>query len=258
MNITDLTKTLTTSLGSNAANVKSNATSASDRNQDATSKALATANDRVEKQRKASEVQLSAFGQIKSSVAELQSSSKTLSEVKNTDTVVETKKVAQNFVNAFNKARDTATKATERNGTLADNGRAKVATNEVSRSLNSTSTNELKSIGITANKDGSLKIDQQKFEQAFNANPTATTKALADVGKQVEASASKQLEGNSNVNRSINTLSNQVKDLQEQQNNQQNLADNLQKATEQATSRLNTTNATNAAGIAAYQKIFSL
>lgn len=254
MNINDIASNLTASLPSTGS---SRTRSSGDA--DPVTTALKQANDRLDQQRKTSEVKLSAYGQVKSAVAELQSSSKKLTDSTNTDTADEAKKAAQNFVNAFNNARAVANRAINGDksggGELANEGRARIAANELSRALDRTATNELKSIGITANKDGSLKIDAQKFEQAQQSRPQEVAAALENAGQQAEQAANRQLQNNGNVTRSINALSNQVRDMEAQQAQRQNLADAMQRATEEANTRIN---AASASGIAAYQKILSM
>lgn len=257
MNISDIASTLSATLTADAFG-QTERTRTSNGN-DAITKALSQASERIDQQRESAQVRLSAFGQIKSAVAELQSSSKALTDGQNTDTSEEAKKAAQNFVNAFNTARTVANRAIngdgQTQGTLATESRARVAANELSRSLDRSTSNELRDIGITTNKNGTLSIDAQKFEQALQSDPQQVAETLASAGGQVEQATSRQLENNSNVNRSINNLNNQVRNLETQQANQQNLIEMMQRSTEQANNRLN---AISASGIAAYQKIFGL
>lgn len=257
MNISDIASTLSATLTADAFSQTERARTAN--GNDAITKALSQASERIGQQRESAQIQLSAFGQIKSAVAELQNSSKALTEGQNTDTTEEAKKAAQNFVNAFNTARTVANRAINGDGqtpgTLATEGRARVAANELSRSLDRSSSNELREIGITTNQSGTLSIDAQKFEQALQSDPQQVTETLASAGGQVEQATRRQLENNSNVNRSINNLNNQVRNLETQQTNQQNLIEMMQRSTEQANNRLN---AISASGIAAYQKIFGL
>lgn len=264
MNISDIAKSLSSSLSSLASRQSSQsaATRATQKaTEDPVTKALTQATQRVEQQLQKSEVKLSSLGQIKSAVAELQTASKALSAPKSTENVDAAKAAAQNFVNAFNNANKVANKAIngegKSSGALADESRARVAANELSRSISSSPSTaaELKAIGITADKNGALQLDKQKFEQAFQSNPSQTSDTLAQAGQQVERTASRQVENNGNVSRSIDNLNNQVRQLETQQSNQQNLIENLQRAREDASNRLN---ATNAAGVAAYQKIFTL
>lgn len=257
LNISDLASSLSayTSADAIGQTARTRASSGSD----AISKALGQATERLSQQRESAQVRLSAFGQIKSAVAELQSSSKALTDATNTDTAEEATKTAQNFVSAFNTARTVANRAIngdgETEGALATDSRARVAANEVNRSLDRSSSKALSAIGITTNQDGTLSLDKQKFEQALQSAPQQVSDTLSAAGQQVEQSTSRQLQNTSNVNRSISTLNTQVRNLESQQANQQNLIELMQRSTEQANNRLN---AISASGIASYQKIFNL
>lgn len=253
MNVNDIANSLSANLAATA-----NSTSRSNQTEQVSS-ALKQASERLDQQRKASEVKLSAYGQVKSAVAELQTASKALTNESSTSAPDEAKKAAQNFVNAFNNARAVANRAVngdkQGGGELANESRARVAANELSRSLDRTANAELKSIGITANRDGSLKFDAQKFAQAQESKPQEVAAALQTAGQQVEQTANRQLQNNGNVSRSINALNDEVRKVQAQQEQQRNQADAMQRATEQANTRIN---AASASGIAAYQKILSM
>ncbi|MBX9848411.1 MAG: flagellar filament capping protein FliD, partial [Rhodocyclaceae bacterium] len=143
----------------------------------------------------------------------------------------------------------------ETEGALATDSRARIAANEVTRSLDRSNSKALSAIGITTNQDGTLSLDKQKFEQALQSAPQQVSDTLSAAGQQVEQSTSRQLQNTSNVNRSIGTLNTQVRNLESQQANQQNLIEIMRRSTEQANNRLN---AISASGIASYQKIFNL
>lgn len=262
MTLTDITSSLGASLLSSSLGQAERArTSAS---ADAVTQALDRAGQRIEAQRSSTEVRLSAFGQVRSAVAQLQDSSQALTATENTDTPEETRAAAEAFVSAFNNAQGTAnrtingTPGTEEgntDGALSGDGRASIAASELSRTLNTTSSEALRSIGINRSQDGTLNIDRQRFEQALQNDPQAVGNALADVGRQVEQSSRRQLEGNSNLNQAVANLSRQASELEAQQQTQQALADNLQQATEQAATRFNFVAAS---GIRTYEQIFAL
>lgn len=226
--------------------------------------ALDQANQRIETQRTSTEVRLSAFSQIRSSVAQLQDSSRALSATENTDTADEARSAAEAFVGAFNAAQATANRTLNgtpgtaegnTDGALSGDGRANVAASELNRTLNSSSTEALRTIGITRAQDGTLNIDRQRFDQALQNAPQSVSKVLAETGQQVEQSTRRQLEGSSTLSRAEENLNRQAETLEARQAQQQELANNLQQATEQATARFNSVAAS---GIRAYEQIFSL
>ena len=231
---------------------------------DAVSQALDQANQRIEAQRSTTDVRLSAFGQIRSSVAQLQDSSRALTLSDNTDTSDEARSAAETFVSAFNTAQDTANRtvngtpgSTEGNtdGALSGDGRANVAASELSRTLSNSSAEALRTIGINRAQNGTLSIDSQRFEQALQNAPQSVSNVLAETGQQVEQATRRQLEGSSTLSRAEENLNRQAQALETRQAQQQELAANLQQATEQAAARFNSVAAS---GIRAYEQIFSL
>jgi flagellar capping protein FliD len=227
--------------------------------------ALDQANQRIEAQRTSTEVRLSAFSQLRSSVAQLQDSSRALSATETSDTADEARSAAEAFVGAFNAAQGTANRTINgtppataegnTDGVLSGDGRANVAASELSRTLNSSSAEALRTIGINRAQDGTLNIDRQRFEQALQNAPQSVSNVLAETGQQVEQSTSRQLESSSTLSRAEENLNRQAETLEARQAQQQELADNLQQATEQATARFNFVAAS---GIRAYEQIFSL
>lgn len=268
MNINDIANTLAASLTSSTGGNSARRADRSDPSQDPIQQALNQASQRLEDKKQQTDVKLSSLGQVKSSISELQNRSESLTKLneanENTETTPEdkqkqTRAAAESFVGAFNNARQTLQSAingeNRSGGALADENRARIAANELSRSISSGTQNDLKAIGISVQSNGSLKFDAEKFKQAQQANPEQVTQTLSDAGRQVEQSANRQLSNNGNISRSINTLSREAEALDNAQQAQRMLAETMQRNTENATDRLN---ATNAAGIAAYQKIFNL
>lgn len=238
---------------------------------DAVARALDQADQRVEQQRSSTEVRLSAFGQLRSSVAQLQESAAALANNANgantvppADAADASRSAATRFVNAFNQARSTANQVTQSSSSaLAGDGRAAIAASQLSRTLSDDSRQQLRNIGINANPDGTLGIDQQRFNQALQDNAQGVGDALARVGAQVQQSTTRQLDDAGAINRSIDTLSARASQLQTQQAAQQQLAQQFQQQNQAQQQQDNANqfsalNAINASGIAAYQKIFSL
>lgn len=264
MNINDIANTLSASLSTTAGK----AARRNEPSQDPLERALNLASQRVEEKKQQTEVKLSSLGQVKSAVSNLEKRSEALTQLNQTSADPETtpaekqqavRSAAEGFVTAFNNARQTLDKAIKGEnrsaGALADEGRTRITANELSRTLSSSTQNELKAIGINVQQNGTLKLDSQKFAQAQQANPEQVSRTLAQAGQETERTTARQLGNNGNIERSINTLSRQVQALESEQETQRNLTAALQRATETASDRLN---ATNAAGIAAYQRIFNL
>lgn len=232
---------------------------------DTVSQALDAASQRLGQQRSSTEVTLSSFGELRSSVAQLQQSSQTLGDSESTNTPEEARAAAQNFVAAYNNAQATANRVTDREGgALADNGRALVAASQLSRTLDSSSQEQLRQIGINRNQDGSLSIDQQRFQQALQNNLPQVGNALAGAGQQVQESTTRQLEGNSQLNRGLDAQTARTNELRAQQQQFEQLAQSQQdqaaRTQVQPTNNndVDRINAIAAAGIATYQRILAL
>lgn len=222
--------------------------------------AFEKAESRVTKQLESTKVQLSAYGQIKAAFADVQTASKALTDPKQTATVEDVKKVAGSFVDAYNKANKAVSVATQNAGkevgALANDARARIAGSDLRRSVaEGNSLADLKKVGITQNKDGSLAIDTKALESAFQANPEQVRSTLASVGTQVDNTATRELAKSGNVGSSVTALSNRSRNLEAQQSTQQGLAAAAQRQIDQQTARLNPDNAF-ASGVAAYLRTF--
>ena len=214
---------------------------------DPVAQALDRAGKRIEQQRASADVQVSAFGKIKSGFADVQAAGHALANPGKAATTADIIKAAQSFVSAVNTTTNAVSSATAKSGALAGDGRAFVAGNDLARSLTSgSSTADLKKIGITTNRDGTLSVDTKALNTALKNNPNAAKDTLAKVGGQAEKAASRELAGN--VGDAVNTLTARAKSLATQQTAQS------------ATSASLSANISNfaASGIAAYLSVFSI
>jgi len=223
----------------------------------AAAKATKRATDRTEANLESSQVQLSAYGQIKGAVSELQSASKAVAEPRNTATADEARRTIENFVSAYNKANATVARATrnDRDGTgaLANDARARGAGNDLRRSASEgESLAKLDKAGITQNKDGSLSLDAKALDKALKESPTGTVAAVSAVARQVEKTATKELASSGNVGSSVQTLDERSRRLQSEQAAQQATIEASQRTVQQKTANI----AQAASGIAAYQRNF--
>jgi hypothetical protein len=253
MNVSDIASSLGASLLASTLGQPERVRSRPELNNDPTTQALDQVNQRFQEQQSSTQVSLSAFGQIQSAVDRLQASGRPMRDNESTNTPDEARSVAKNFIDAYNNARDVANRLTGENGALSSDNRAQVAASQLSRTLDSNSRSELNAIGINTNSNGTLSIDTQRFEQALQDNNQAVSRALANVGQQVEETSTRTVENT--VSRSVDNLETQNRALEAQQAQQQELVDNLQQATEQATAQFNSVAAS---GIRSYEKIFSL
>lgn len=220
-------------------------------------KALKRATSRTEESLQSAKVQLSAYGQIKGAVSELQTASRAVSDPKKTATADDARKAIENFVGAFNKAHAAVNNATKNNGkeagALANDSRARIAGNDLRRSVSEgNSSAELKKAGITQNKDGSLSLDSKALDKALKESPEQTVAAVGEVGKQVEKTATRALANNGNVGGSVENLNKRSRSLEAEQSAQKALVEASQRSVEQQSVNISKL----ATGIAAYQRNF--
>lgn len=219
--------------------------------------AFQKADKRVQQQQEAVSVQLSSFGKLKSSFSETQSAARALSDTRQTTTDAGIRKAAGNFVKAFNAAAQTARAATASRGALADNSRARVAENDLVRSISAdaNAASDLRKIGITQQRDGSLAIDVKKFDAALKTDPEALRSTLANAGQRVDRTAGRELADRGNIGSSVNALDNRARSLERQQAEQQALAVAAQQTVAAQNPRPDSGQNT---GAAAYERIFSI
>ncbi len=226
---------------------------------------------RLEKNVESAQVQLSAFGQVKSATAGVQNAAKNLQDNKQLASAEDAKKVAQKFVDAVNLQRETVNQVSrsdkparsEQSAPLAGEARLRSATNDVRQAVEGTAgKNEsaLKQAGISVGQDGALKLDAKKFEQAFAANPNQVTDTLNRIGKEVAEVSAKQLSSNGVVGSSINKLTEKVDNLQNRQNDFQARTEQSQRSAQEQDKRVQQAQQAQAFalnGTNAYNKIFS-
>lgn len=223
---------------------------------DRAAEAFQKADKRIQQQRELAAVQLSSFGKVKSAFAEAQTAAAALSDSRRTAGEADVRKVAGNFVKAFNSAVQTARSAATEPGTPVESNRARAAETELrgSRSTDAALA-DLRKIGITQQANGTLAIDNQVFDAALGADSGAVRSALSSVGQGVERTASAQLADGGNVGKAVNALGERAKSLETRQTDQQALA---AAARQTVSAQANRFNDSLNSGAAAYQRVFSL
>ena len=221
--------------------------------------AFALARKRIGQKLEATNVQLSAFGQINSGFAGVQSASKALSDPKKTGTATDIGNAVQAFADAYNnatKAVSTALNGTDKgSGVLANDIHARFAANDLKNIVASGSnTDDLKKIGISVNQDGAISVDTKALQSTIQANPNAVKDTLTRIGRQAEQISTKDMAKTGNIGGVVNTLSNRVQNLEAQSTEQQRLASASQLAVQQQSANFGNA----ASSIAAYMQMFSL
>lgn len=212
---------------------------------------LSAANKRVGQQLASTNVQLSAYGQIKGAFGSLQGAAGTLSDAANgkTATSSDIVKAAQAFVANFNQAAQSVASGVGGQGALASDVRARLAGNDLGRALGGVN---LQQVGITQNKNGTLTLDTKALEQALQANPAQAKSALAQLGQQVGTTVGQELGNRGNVGAGFNSLTNRSQSLAAQQTALQQQAESVQGLLQKQGAILNYATAS---GLAAYRSI---
>lgn len=215
----------------------------------------------LQQQAESTRVRLSAFGQVKSAVADVQTAARGLQDNKQLQTVDGAKKAAEAFVKAYNAENQTTANLTRRGdsrtagGALADDPRARSASSDLQRAVRN-SESELRQLGITRQKDGSLAIDTEKFEAAYAADSGSVKTTLATAGNRVETAATRQLSASGSVTGAVSNLTSKVADLEDRQADVQARLDDSQRVVREQVSRF--TAGPFATGVSAYKGIFSI
>jgi hypothetical protein len=218
--------------------------------------AFEKADQRIKQQREFAAVQLSSFGKLKSAFADVQAAAVAFSDGKQTTSEAAIRKVAGNFVEAFNSVVQTARSAATQPGTPLESNRARAAETDLRRSVNTDAAlADLRKIGITQQANGTLAIDSKVFDAALNADSGAVRSALSRVGQQVDRTATSQLADGGNVGKAVNALNERTKNLETRQTEQQALAAAAQQT---ISTQANRFNSSLNSGAAAYQRVFSL
>ncbi len=204
----------------------------------------------------ATNVQLSPFGQVKSSYVDVQSAGRTLTTPAKTSTVEDATKAIQSFANSYNNATKIVNTASSSTGTLAGNGQANSASINLKNVVTSGSNAaDLKAIGVSVNQDGTISVDAKVLQSAMQANPGSVQDTLAKVGALAVQASQTELSSTGNVGGAGNTLSARTKNPGTRATGQQKLAANSQNTVQQQTANIGN-NA--AGGIAAYTQMVSL
>lgn len=209
-------------------------------------------------------VQLSAFSRVQSAAVTLQSASRQLQSAEATTSAVAARRAAEAFTQAYNDERAAlvragggndarAAEATRTAAAAGEDGRAAVASSQLRRLLGEQAP-ALREAGIRVERDGSLSVDARALEGAFNANPTAVTQTLGEVGRAAEATVARQLADNGSIGSATRALTERVDRLEVRQSEFENGMAAAQRAVEAASRRYGF----GAVGAGAYLGIFGL
>lgn len=144
-----------------------------------------------------SQVRLSVAGQLRAGLDALQAQARRLQEAASSASPQEIRNAVRNFVQSFNALNDTA--AAARNA--PDNPfevkqQVTRVQDEMRRALQGTAPEAgqaLQNIGVTAQRDGTLTVNQARLDAALRDNRAAAAQTIVDVATRVQATAQRQL-----------------------------------------------------------------
>ncbi len=212
--------------------------------------AMQRAEARIQAQLDSTSAQLSSFGKLKSSVSTAQLAAQALAKLSTASSSADMQTAANNFISSFNGALGTArSTASQASGSSAEVASANRVTTDLARitSSNPAAMDALRQIGFKRSGDGTLSLDAAKFAAAQKANPAGVQSALAKIGQLVDATATKELATDGNVNDAVDALNQRATLLKKQQSTMQTLVQTL--ASTQSSS---TSNGYTGYGLAAY------
>ncbi|MGE5492027.1 MAG: flagellar filament capping protein FliD [Actinomycetota bacterium] len=169
--------------------------------------------ERLSQQAESTRVQLSAYGQLKSATAQVESAAKKLQDNGNLGSAADATKAVKGFAEAVNGQLKAASQT-------AQTGVNVRSTSELRRAVEGFTAkdrNALSQAGISFGQDGTVKVDSKKLEAAYQANPSLVKETLARVGKAAADVSAKQVSDSGAVGGAINRLNDKLDTIKQQQ-----------------------------------------
>ena len=188
-------------------------------------KALESADLRIKQKTEVTSDQISSLAKLKSSFADTQSAARDVQKLKPEASTTDIAGAAEKLVAAYNGTIKAATTVDAPSASSAEAVNARRAGSDLRRNVSAEGlSTELQKAGVSQNSDGTLKIDAEKFKAAASSDSAGLRKALEKVGQKMEASSSKALADNGNLNTTLNTLKERELNLGAQQAGKSNAA----------------------------------
>lgn len=173
---------------------------------------LAKAQERIAAQYQTASTTLSALGQFKSSLVDLDAAGQALGAVSATTSTQAVQAAVEKFIASYN--------ATVAKGAGSSDTGVSRTLRELRSGINATTSTDqpsLSRLGITQNADGTLVLDAKALAKTLSSNMTAAVAALSRVGKSVDTSASHALDADSRLSSAISTLGTRTAALKKQE-----------------------------------------
>lgn len=161
--------------------------------------------------------QLSSYGQVKSSLADLQDKARALKNISQPPTLSEFKGVVQAFVQSFNSINQTVGNLTSKKGALSGDNPSSKALNDIRKAVAGTdgsALSSLKELGISRQTDGTFAVDKKQFEKAFQDNSKNALSTISDLADRVTQAADKLLSDKSSISKKVNDLGTRASEIE--------------------------------------------
>jgi len=165
--------------------------------------------------------QLSSYGQVKSSLADLQDNARALKNISQPPTLTEFKGVVQAFVQSLNSITQTVSNLTSKKGALNTENRPNQALNDIRKAVGGTKGNalsSLKELGISQQTDGTFALDRKQLEKSFKDDSKTALSTVSDLADRVTAATDKLLSDKGAIGKKVNDLNTRVSELENARN----------------------------------------
>lgn len=175
------------------------------------------ADARLQSQIELASTQLSAFGQLKSLMAELQTVATGMSNATATTSKADLKAAINRLVTSFN-ATLTQSRAAGTGGSAEAVSAGQVGADlRKSLTANSGMVDAMRKLGVKAQTSGLLTFDSTKFDAAHQAGPASVLATISSVGKAIDKVVTSELAGGGHVSGSMDALNKKATALKAQQ-----------------------------------------
>ena len=172
--------------------------------------------------------QLSAFSQVKSSLADLQNKAGALKNFSKPPTFADFQVVVQGFVQSFNSLNKNVGTLTSKQGALNADSRSGQALNSVNKAIagaNDGGLSALQKMGISQQTNGAFSINQNQLAKSFQDNRPGMLATVFDLANRVTQATDKYISANGLIGKKIDDLSARVNHLENMRSKSQGYID---------------------------------
>jgi len=172
--------------------------------------------------------QLSAFGQVKASLADLQNKAQALKNFSKPPTFTDFQLVVQGFVQSFNSLNKNVSTLTSKQGALNADSHSGQALNNVRQAVagaNQNTFSSLQKMGISQQANGTFSINQNQLAKSFQDNRSGSLSTVFSLANRVTQATDKYISANGLIGKQVDNLSARVNDLENMRNKSQNYLD---------------------------------